>query len=252
MIYKFISKRVEMACILAFIKTYDFAIFTIIHTWLMQESIQQQTENNWSSLNASYNNGHNRNSSTLGGTRPNISTLFSPTENHTLTPNLVEHRHAQPTTFHTAPSVDKTESYTLQSNEAMMEESSSTTLSNAFSTQTEFIDPESVSMASITVTVAPFINGPNKILILHRDIPLQFHCNSMRIRFGLSKQYVDHAGNPRLSFVVDIPSSSNLCNILDACDNIAKRFVDSNGLSQWRPVVSRNPGFYNSPTIRLQ
>ncbi|KAK1433708.1 hypothetical protein QVD17_10623 [Tagetes erecta] len=224
----------------------NFEVFKLCGSVHFLELIQN-TGYNCSSLNAITINGHN-------GTRPNINS-FASTENHTLPsnpPNPIEHGPVQPNPLHTGPSVDKMESDTLQSNEAMMEESSTTTPSNAFSNHTEFIDPDSVSMASITVTVAPFVNGPNRIQILHRDIPLQFHCNGMRIRFGLSKQYVDHAGNPRLSFVVDMASSSSLCNILDACDNISKRFMASNEVSQWRPVVSRQPCFYNSPTIRLQ
>ncbi|KAK9066562.1 hypothetical protein SSX86_013885 [Deinandra increscens subsp. villosa] len=94
------------------------------------------------------------------------------------------------------------------------------------------------------------INRRIWIQILHRDVPLQIHCDGLQIRFGLSTQFVDHAGNPRLSFVVDA-NSSNLCNILDSCDNAAKRFMGFDGNLEWRPVVSRKPGFYNSPTIRL-
>ncbi|GJW02116.1 hypothetical protein Tco_1560972 [Tanacetum coccineum] len=40
-------------------------------------------------------------------------------------------------------------------------------------------------------------------------------------RYVCSIQFVDHAGRPRLSFVVDV-NSSNLCSMLDASDNIAK------------------------------
>ncbi|KAM0004311.1 putative ribonuclease H-like superfamily, exonuclease, RNase T/DNA polymerase III [Helianthus debilis subsp. tardiflorus] len=211
----------------------------------LESSQQQETQNNWASMNTSPINSYNRRS-TLDVTHPNI-IPFSSTETP---PNPVESGNAQPGLFHTGPSVDRMETETLQSNEAMVEESSTTTLSNAFSNHNEFIDPDSVSMASITVTVAPFVNGPHRIQILHRNIPMHIHCDAMRIRFGLSPQFVDHAGNPRLNFVVDA-SSSSLCNILEACDDVAKRFVDFNGNSQWRPVVTRKTGFYNSPTIRL-
>ncbi|KAI3766864.1 hypothetical protein L2E82_16939 [Cichorium intybus] len=138
----------------------------------------------------------------------------------------------------------------IPSNEAMVEDSSSTTLSDAFNKQSEFITSTEISRPSITVSVAPFLHGSQRIQILHRDIPLQIRCDAMRIRFGLSTKFLDHAGRPRLSFVVDL-NSSDLCDLLDACDNIAKRFVDSDSNHEWRPVVSRKPGFYDSPTIRL-
>ncbi|XP_023746745.1 protein NEN1 isoform X2 [Lactuca sativa] len=141
----------------------------------------------------------------------------------------------------------------IPSNEAMVEDSSSTTQSDAFTPQTEFLPSNEVSMASITVSsssVSPYFHGSHKIQILHRDIPLQIRCDSMRIRFGLSTKYLDHAGRPRLSFVVDA-NSSNLCDLLNACDNITKRFMDSDSNSEWRPLVSRKPGFYDSPTIRF-
>nr|GEX98392.1 uncharacterized mitochondrial protein AtMg00810-like [Tanacetum cinerariifolium] len=55
-------------------------------------------------------------------------------------------------------------------------------------------------------------------------------------RYVCSIQFVDHAGRPHLSFVVDV-NSSNLCSLLDACDNVAKRFMSSDSNSEWRPVV---------------
>ncbi|KAI3521791.1 hypothetical protein L1887_11265 [Cichorium endivia] len=138
----------------------------------------------------------------------------------------------------------------IPSNEAMVEDSSSTTLSDAFNKRTEFITSNEISRPSITLSVAPFLHGSQRIQILHRDIPLQIRCDAMRIRFGLSTKFVDHAGRPRLSFVVDL-NSSDLCDLLDACDSITKRFVDSDSNPEWRPIVSRKPGFYDSPTIRL-
>ncbi|CAI9281449.1 unnamed protein product [Lactuca saligna] len=106
-----------------------------------------------------------------------------------------------------------------------------------------------VSMASITiVSVSPYFHRFHKIQIHHKDIPLQIRCDSMRIRFGLSTKYLDHAGRPRLSFVVDA-NSPNLCDLLDACDNITKRFIGFDCNSEWRPLVNRM--FYDSPTIRL-
>ncbi|CBI15195.3 unnamed protein product, partial [Vitis vinifera] len=70
------------------------------------------------------------------------------------------------------------------------------------------------------------------------------------MRFGISTRFVDPAGRPRLSFVVD--GSPSLCQVLDACDQLAyKLSVDSGSSSEWRPVVIRKTGFLNTPTIRL-
>ncbi|KAK9080426.1 hypothetical protein SSX86_000184 [Deinandra increscens subsp. villosa] len=163
--------------------------------------------------------------------------------------NGVETGHAQPDPFDLGPLVDKIETEALEASEAM-EEGSPTTGSNTITESTEFLDLDHVSIPSVAVTRVPFFRGPQKMQILHRDAPLQIRCDALKVRFGLSTRFVDHAGRPRLSFVVD--ASPNLCRVLDACDDIAKRFVDSDSSSEWRPVVSRKPGFYNSPTVRLQ
>ncbi|KAK1435831.1 hypothetical protein QVD17_01601 [Tagetes erecta] len=164
--------------------------------------------------------------------------------------NPVEPVHAQPDPFDLGPFVDQIETEPLQSNDVMEEESSAAIPSTTISESNEFLEPDQVSIPSVTVTVVPFFRGPGKMQILHRGTPLQIHCGALKVRFGLSTRFVDHAGRPRLSFVVD--ASPNLCGLLDACDNIAKRFVESDSNSEWRPVVSRKPGFYNSPTIRFQ
>ncbi|KAI7732926.1 hypothetical protein M8C21_029769 [Ambrosia artemisiifolia] len=162
----------------------------------------------------------------------------------------VKPNRAQPNPFDLGPLVDNIETEPLQSNDVMEEEPSTATQSNIISESNEFLEPDQVSIPSVTVTAVPYFRGPQKVQILHRDVPLQIHCGALNVRFGVSTRFVDHAGRPRLSFVVD--ASPNLCSVLDACDNIAKRFVDSDSNSEWRPVVSRKPGFYNSPTIRLQ
>lgn len=116
---------------------------------------------------------------------------------------------------------------------------------------TDFVDSDDVSIPSISVTLAPFYRGTQKIQILHRNFPLQLQCTHLKVRFGISTKFVDHAGRPRLSIVVD--ASPSLCKILDAIDNIAQKlFVDSGSSSEWRPVVTRKTGFFNSPTFRLQ
>ncbi|XP_024970582.1 protein NEN1 [Cynara cardunculus var. scolymus] len=218
------------------------------------------TENNWASLNSTTSYRCNG-KSTLEGTGSTTSPLSSSRniENPTLPlnptfsvvipeeqiPNLVESGSARFDPFQMGQFVDEMEKESLQSNEAMVEESSTTTLSDAVSNRTEFIEPDEVSIASITVAVSPLFHGYQRMQMLHRDIPMQIRCDRMLIWFGLSTKFVD-----RLSFVVDA-NSSNLCGVLDACDDIAKRFVDPDRNSEWRPVVSRKPGFYNSPTVRL-
>ncbi|XP_024977039.1 protein NEN1-like isoform X1 [Cynara cardunculus var. scolymus] len=234
------------------------------------------TENSWVSPNATTRNRRNAKAALNGTdltTNPpsssrNVKNWGSPPSNraeeaiHPIfslaasgvgeqVPNPVESGSPQPDPFDLGPLVDKIENEILQSNEAMEEESSTATLSNAVSESTDFLEPDEVSWTSVTVASVPFFRGPQKMQILHGDMPLQMHSNSLRVRFGFSTKYVDLAGRPRLSIVVDAPP--NLCGILDACDELAKkRFVESDSDSEWRPVVNRRPGFYNFPTVRLQ
>ncbi|KVI06440.1 Exonuclease, partial [Cynara cardunculus var. scolymus] len=178
------------------------------------------TENNWASLNSTTSYRCNG-KSTLEGTGSTTSPLSSSRniENPTLPlnptfsvvipeeqiPNLVESGSARFDPFQMGQFVDEMEKESLQSNEAMVEESSTTTLSDAVSNRTEFIEPDEVSIASITVAVSPLFHGYQRMQMLHRDIPMQIRCDRMLIWFGLSTKFVD-----RLSFVVDA-NSSNLC-----------------------------------------
>ncbi|MFS7939587.1 putative ribonuclease H-like superfamily, exonuclease, RNase T/DNA polymerase III [Helianthus anomalus] len=229
------------------------------------------TENSWISPNATTRNRSNA-KSTTDGTGPSTSPpsssrnierydspptgpthpIFSLAASGAGEPdqNGVETGHVQPDPFDLGPLIDKIENEPLEANVAMEEESSTATASNTITESTEFLGLDDVSIPSVTVTTVPFFRGPQKMQILHRDTPLQIRCDALKVRFGLSTRFVDLAGRPRLSFVVDV--SPNLCGVLDSCDDIAKRFVDSDSSSEWRPVVSRKPGFYNSPTIRLQ
>ncbi|KAL8457496.1 hypothetical protein ACS0TY_035386 [Phlomoides rotata] len=115
----------------------------------------------------------------------------------------------------------------------------------------DFLEPDNISISSISVTLAPFYRGLHRIQISHQSFPLQLQCVSLKVRFGISTKFLDHAGRPRLSFVVDAPPS--LCKILDEIDSLAKKTsADSGSLSEWRTLVSRKPGFFNYPTVRLQ
>ncbi|KAL3819427.1 hypothetical protein ACJIZ3_005332 [Penstemon smallii] len=113
---------------------------------------------------------------------------------------------------------------------------------------TEFLEPEGVSLSSISVTLVPFYRGPQRIQILHESFPLQLLCENLKIRYGISTKYVDRVSRPRLSIVLDAPRSLEM--ILDAIDGRAKKlFLESGGFSEiWRPVVNRKAG----PTVRLQ
>ncbi|KAL1566337.1 protein NEN1-like [Salvia divinorum] len=114
----------------------------------------------------------------------------------------------------------------------------------------DFLEPDGASIPSISVTLAPFYPGTQRIQILHQNFPLQLKCASLKVRFGISTKFVDHSGRPRLSFVVD--ASPNLCNILEGADRLAQKLSsDSGSSSEWHHVVARKQGFFNSPTVRL-
>ncbi|XP_055815465.1 protein NEN3-like isoform X2 [Solanum dulcamara] len=115
---------------------------------------------------------------------------------------------------------------------------------------TDFLEPNKISVSSISLSLAPLHRGTQKIQILHNNAELQVCSRCLKVRFGISKRFVDYAGRPRLSFVVD--ASSELCQLLDAIDNLAKKLTEDTGsMSEWRPVVNRKPGFMNCHTIRL-
>ncbi|KAJ0048422.1 hypothetical protein Pint_16882 [Pistacia integerrima] len=113
-----------------------------------------------------------------------------------------------------------------------------------------FIEPDKVSTPNISACFDPGFHGSQRqrIKILHSDVILHLYCARLRIRFGISRRFVGHAGRPRLSFVVDV--SPILCEVLDACDSAARKLsMDSGSNSEWQPVVTRK---YNHPTARLR
>ncbi|XP_060172559.1 protein NEN1-like isoform X1 [Lycium barbarum] len=115
---------------------------------------------------------------------------------------------------------------------------------------TDFLEPNNISTSSISLSLSPLYRGIQKIQILHNNAELQACSRYLKVRFGISTRFVDYAGRPRLSFVVD--ASSELCQLLDVIDNLAQKFTEDTGsMSEWRPVVNRKPGFVNCPTIRL-
>ncbi|GAA0144759.1 DNA metabolism protein [Lithospermum erythrorhizon] len=114
-----------------------------------------------------------------------------------------------------------------------------------------FVEVDRVSLPSISVIQVPFFRGTQKILTLHNNEPLQLLCNRLKVRFGVSfSKFVDYAGRPRLTFVVN--ATPSLCRVLDTIDNLAQKLsTESGSNSEWRPMVIRKPGFLNSPTLRL-
>ncbi|KAK4350308.1 hypothetical protein RND71_029621 [Anisodus tanguticus] len=128
---------------------------------------------------------------------------------------------------------------------------SSTTATESYIGCTYFLEPNEISIPSVSVSLTPFYRGSQKIQVLHDYGELQVYCRRMKVRFGVGNKYINKAGWPRLSFVV--VASSGLCKILDVVDDLAQKLsVDSGSSSEWRPVVIRKPGFMNYPTVRLK
>lgn len=241
------------------------------------------TANSWVSPNAITRSRGNRKASPEG-TGPNNSTpsssslikdhLISTPQNNTLdnhpilslmTPglgnceiNLVGSNSAPaPDPFNMTPLSNLVERGSIQPDDTIMESSSESlnlstaNSSDAFRDCADFLKPDEISVPSITVVLSPGFQGLHKLQILHNNSVLHVCCERMKVRFGISTKFVDYAGRPRLSFVLD--ASPDLCQVLDACDNLScKMFLDSGSSSDWRPVVARKAGFVNLPTIRLQ
>ncbi|KAL8123584.1 protein NEN1-like [Apium graveolens] len=240
------------------------------------------TANSWVSPNAITRNRGNQKSSPegtgLNNSTPSSSSLIkdqpiSTPQNNTLdnhpilslmTPglgdcelNLAETCSAPaPDPFNMSPLSNLVEEGRIQPDDTIMESISESlnlstaNSSDAFRDRGDFLKPNNISVPSITVVLSPAFQGLHKLQILHNNSVLHVCCEHMKVRFGLSTKFVDYAGQPRLSFVLD--ASSDLCQVLDACDNLAhKMSLDSGSSSDWRPVVTRKAGFVNSPTIRL-
>ncbi|KAJ8452308.1 hypothetical protein Cgig2_006113 [Carnegiea gigantea] len=118
------------------------------------------------------------------------------------------------------------------------------------SSSSTFLTPEEVYVSSIKASLFPFYRGCQRIQVLHKDDILKLFCTPLKVRFGLSTKFVDKAGRPRLSFVINAPPG--LCQVLDACENhVHNLFVQSGSTSDWRSVITRKDGYWNFPTVRL-
>ena len=132
-----------------------------------------------------------------------------------------------------------------------LEMSPATAIAEGCSGYAGFLEPDEVSVTSISASLMPYYHGTHRIKLLHKDVALQLFCPCLRVRFGIHSKFVDQAGRPRLSFVVD--ASPSLCQVLDACDAVSKKISEDCGSSsEWRHVVARNYRYINSPTVRLQ
>ncbi|XVE56893.1 hypothetical protein DITRI_Ditri04bG0047000 [Diplodiscus trichospermus] len=113
-----------------------------------------------------------------------------------------------------------------------------------------FLEPDEVSKTYISASLIPYNCGTHRVKLLHKDVAFQLFCPRLRVRFGIYTKFLDQAGRPRLSFVVD--ASPSLCGVLDACNEVAKKVSEDCGSgSVWRHVVASNPHYSNSPTVRL-
>ncbi|KAL4348886.1 hypothetical protein GQ457_17G017150 [Hibiscus cannabinus] len=160
----------------------------------------------------------------------------------------------QPDPFDMALLRNKMKTKALQSDVTMEEktqlESQEIDIAECSSSYAEFLEPNEVSLSSIRASLIPYYRGTHRIGLSHENIALQLFCPCLRVRFGVNGKFLDQAGRPRLSFVVD--ASPGLCEILDACDNAAKTiFEECRSSSEWKSIVGRNYRHINNPTVRL-
>ncbi|KAL2493008.1 Protein NEN1 [Abeliophyllum distichum] len=107
-----------------------------------------------------------------------------------------------------------------EENSLSSQESSTASASGVSYGCTDFLEADNISIPSLSVTFVPFYRGSKKMQVLHKNYPLQVSCRRLKV--------------------------------LDASDNLAQKLsVDSGSCSEWRNVVTRKPGFYNYPTVRL-
>ncbi|CAD6212557.1 unnamed protein product [Miscanthus lutarioriparius] len=109
-----------------------------------------------------------------------------------------------------------------------------------------FLEPDDVSIECIEISVAPLHQWSS---IQHRDCPLQLCCAGLKVQFGVSTKFLDNAGRPKMSIVVEIPES--LSKVLEFCDDLARKLSQESGSSsEWRPLIKKY-GYVNRPTVRL-
>lgn len=137
---------------------------------------------------------------------------------------------------------------TLQTDAADEAQDESTPSPDPDAKYEDFLGVDEVSVSSIR---ASFIPGSLRMELFHDDDPLQLCVDSLKIRFGISRKFLNHEGRPRLNIVVDLPPG--LCKILDEANDVAHKLsLESGTASEWRLTVMRKEGFTKYPTARLQ
>ncbi|XP_062200806.1 protein NEN1-like [Phragmites australis] len=112
-----------------------------------------------------------------------------------------------------------------------------------------FVEPDDVSPEFIKISVAPSQQFGRRTFIQHKDTPLQLCCAGLNVQFGVSAKFLDNAGWPKLSIVVEIPE--NISKLLEFCDDLARRSSQESGsTSEWRPLIKKY-GYMNYPIVRL-
>ncbi|WVZ58945.1 hypothetical protein U9M48_009160 [Paspalum notatum var. saurae] len=112
-----------------------------------------------------------------------------------------------------------------------------------------FLEPNDVSTECIKISIASLHQFGRRSSIHHKDCPLQLCCADLKVQFGVSTKFLDNAGRPKLSIVVEIPE--NLSKVLEFCDDLARRLSqESSSSSEWRPLIKKY-GYVNRPTVRL-
>lgn len=120
---------------------------------------------------------------------------------------------------------------------------------DASSSGSGFLEPDDVSTESIKISIAPLHQFGGRSSIQHKESPLQLCCPGLKVQFGVSTKFLDNAGRPKLSIVVEIPE--NLNKVLEFCDDLARRLsLESGSSSEWRPLIKKY-GHVNRPTVRL-
>ncbi|CAN0870969.1 Protein NEN2 [Linum grandiflorum] len=109
---------------------------------------------------------------------------------------------------------------------------------------------DEVSVPSIRAVYVTLPQGGQKMNLLHKNVQFELYCPGLKVRFGLSSKFTDHAGRPRLSLLVD--ASPSLCRVLEACNELAQTLFRSSGSgSNWKHVVVRHDKYTNYPNVRL-
>jgi hypothetical protein len=149
----------------------------------------------------------------------------------------------------TSPATSR-ESVELVSHIKEMKLDATTHLDTSSSGCSGFLEVDGVSTQCIKISVAPLHQFGRKTSILHKDVPLQLCCAGLKVQYRVNTKFLDNAGQPKLSIVVEIPE--NLSGVLEFCDDLARRSSQESGsTSEWRSLIKKY-GYVNRPTVCLK